>query len=197
MRWYFAATPDLFFMILSVLKLEISLSWRLWRVLSRSTQQGRNSEKDCMQFGEWLAWECFFFFLDDVVFVRYCIPVGDDRPIGIAEELFFSECGMGHGKCSVLPFIYISNPAVQCLWLFLSQRQISLMMLQLSISWNMVYVTLLKKPKGGPLSRIGLGSKKNFLIWLVEWSTNPKVMYFSGVSTLTYIEMTFQRLIID
>jgi len=30
--------------------------------------------------------------------IWYCIPVSDSRPIGVAEELFFSECGTGHGE---------------------------------------------------------------------------------------------------
>ena len=45
------------------------------------------------------------------MFARYCIPVSDSRPIGAAEELFFSKCGTGKGKFSQLLFIYISNIA--------------------------------------------------------------------------------------
>jgi len=34
--------------------------------------------------------------------IWYCIPVGDSRPIGAAEEFFFSKCGTGHVPVIVL-----------------------------------------------------------------------------------------------
>jgi len=86
---------------------------------------------------------------------------------------------------------WTTNIVMQCLWLFFSQRLISMTMRQLIIYWNIIYVIPLKKPGGRLLSRIAWGLKQNYLAQLVEWSITQEAKYFSEVSIC--ISMVVQR----